>query len=60
MKPAVTGFVVDDFNCTNPNNTGSAKNTQIILFKVLGPLFICFFHPHILMGTTPYILTPLR
>lgn len=47
MRLVVTGFIVGNSNSTDPDNTGSAQNTQIILFKVLDLMFTwIFFHPH--------------
>lgn len=47
MKLVATGFIADDSNYTHPNNTGSAKNTQITWFKVVGLTFTWIFFIHI-------------
>lgn len=43
MRLVVTGFIVGSSNSTDPDNTGSAQNTQIILFKVLDLVFTWIF-----------------
>lgn len=54
MKTVVTGFIADDSNFTNPDNTGSAKNTQITVFKVFGLIFTWIFSCTNLKGITSY------
>ena len=53
MKLGVAGFTVYDSSYTNPNNTGSAPNTQIISFQVVGFIFIWILYPTYFNGHYP-------